>query len=443
MLQYEDRQLLAYPPNIYSLSSIDARDKSHIVTISFDTAQPFVASSVCPYHFLVATEFESVTENAALKAAIHNAIREAGGAIPFRDFMALALYHPTLGYYTSSREKIGRSGDYLTSPEISPLFGAMIGRQLRKMWQNLGCPSRFDIVEAGPGSGVLARDIISWTRRAASGFAAALHYTLVETSPALAERQRTTLAAEGLDADFRDDLPSGVRGCILSNELLDAMPVHRVANVVLKGPGGAGEANTTHLQEIYVTTDGNRFAEDLRDPHPDVTAYFDALNLSPGEGCRAEVNLEAPRWVAQAASALERGYVLTFDYGYEAPDLYASWRTDGTLLCFYRHNPSADPYARIGRQDMTSHVDFTTIRRAGEDAGLTTLGLTTQSEFLEALGIAEALAPPTGDEPDMEEYFARRRAVTELLDPGGLGRIKVLAQAKDAPGPLTGLEAGN
>jgi len=295
------------------------------------------------------------------------------------------------------------------------------------MWQRLDRPRSFDAVEAGPGTGVLARDVLAWAARTAPDFATALRYTLVETSPALIERQRTALAAEGLEAEWHDGLPPAVSGCIFSNELLDAMPVHLVALV-----GGA-------LREVYVTRDGDGFGEELRDPHPDVAAYFEALGLLPGEGCRAEVNLEAPRWTAAAAGALDRGYVLTFDYGYAANDLYAAWRTDGTLLCFYRHNPSANPYARIGRQDITSHVDFTAIRRSGEDAGLQTLGLTSQAEFLSALGIGEALQPPTGDRPDMEEYFARRRAVTDLIDPAGLGRVKVLVQAKAAAGPLTGL----
>ncbi len=377
------------------------------------------------------TEFEPVTENVALKAAIADAVDDAGGALPFRDFMELALYHPTLGYYTSPRDVIGRTADYVTSPELTPLFGAMLGRQLREMWERLDRPDRFDAVEAGPGTGVLARDVLAWAARTAPGFAAALRYTLVETSPALSERQQTTLAAEGFEADWRDGLPSGVTGCIFSNELLDAMPVHRVA------------VEAGALRELYVTRDGDGFGEELRDPHPDIAAYFEALALLPGEGCRAEVNVEAPRWMADAAGALERGYVLTFDYGYSADDLYAGWRADGTLLCFYRHNPSADPYARIGRQDITSHVDFTTIRRSGEDAGLQTLGLTTQAEFLGALGIGEALQPPTGGRPDMEEYFARRRAVTDLIDPGGLGRVKVLVQAKAAAGPLTGLSSAD
>ncbi len=377
----------------------------------------------------MATEFEPVTENTALKAAIASAADDAGGALPFRDFMQLALYHPTLGYYTSRRDVIGRTADYVTSPELTPLFGAMLGRQLREMWERLDRPHSFDAVEAGPGTGLLARDVLAWAARTAPDFAATLNYTLVETSPTLTERQRATLAAEGFAAEWRDRLPSTVTGCIFSNELLDAMPVHRVA------------VEDGALREVFVTRDEDGFAEELRDPHPDVSAYFEALSLLPGEGCRAEVNLEAPRWMADAAGTLDRGYVLTFDYGYAADDLYAGWRNDGTLLCFYRHNPSADPYARIGRQDITSHVDVTTIRRSGEDAGLQTLGLTTQTEFLTSLGIGEALQPPAGGRPDMEEYFARRRAVTDLIDPGGLGRVKVLVQAKAAPGPLTGLSA--
>jgi SAM-dependent MidA family methyltransferase len=142
-----------------------------------------------------------------------------------------------------------------------------------------------------------------------------------------------------------------------------------------------------------------------------------------------------------AGRALRRGFVLTFDYGYEAEELYAPWRSDGTLLCFYRHNPSSDPYARVGRQDITSHVDLTTVRHAGEEAGLQTLGMISQSEFLANLGIADALTPLGEGDANLEEYYARRRAVSELIDPAALGRIRVLAQAKGVGHPhLTGLE---
>lgn len=372
-------------------------------------------------------EFESATENAALKRAIIERIG-ADGSVSFRDFMAMALYHPGLGYYTGEREKIGRTGDYLTSPEISPLFGAMLGRQLREMWERMDRPSAFEAVEAGAGTGVLARDMLSWAQRAAPEFAAALRYTIVEVSPRLTERQRERLGAEGLDAEWRTELPDSVIGVILSNELLDAMPVHRVA--VKDGV----------LREVYVTWDGSSLAEELQDPAPEVRTYFRVLGILPGEGCYAEVNPAAVEWVASAAGAIERGFLLTLDYGYEAVELYAPWRTDGTLMCFHRHTAGNDPYVRIGRQDITSHVDFTSIRRATEAAGMTTLGLLSQSQFLANLGISEALG---NRDTDLEEYMARRRAVMELLDPGGLGRIKALVQAKNVGDvTLTGLAEG-
>lgn len=375
------------------------------------------------------TEFEPVTENAALKAAIIARIQAEGG-ISFSDFMAMALYHPGLGYYASARDPIGRDADYVTSPELSPIFGAMLGRQLREMWEAMGSPKRFDLVEVGAGSGVLARDILSWAQRTAADFLAAARYTIVEPHEPAISRQRERLTSDGLadKVSWSPDLPSNITGVIFSNELLDAMPVHRVA------------VESDQLREIYVTSDGSRFTEELRDPAPEVTAYFETLGLLPGEGCSAEVNLAALDWVRTAAALLTRGFLMTIDYGYEAADLYASWRTDGTLLSFYRQNPSTDPYARLGRQDLTAHVDFTSIRRAGEDSGLRTLRLVTQSLFLENLGITEALATPP-DSTNLEEYAARRRAVTELLDPGGLGRIRVLVQAKGVSDvtSLTGL----
>ncbi|HEU5320617.1 MAG TPA: SAM-dependent methyltransferase, partial [Methylomirabilota bacterium] len=173
------------------------------------------------------------------------------------------------------------------------------------------------------------------------------------------------------------------------------------------------------------------FVEEAGPPStPELAAYFEPLGLLPGEGCTAEVNLAAVQWMRRAARALRSGFLLTFDYGHEAADLYARWRRDGTLLCFYRHNPSGDPYARLGQQDITSHVDFTTLRRAGEEAGLRTIGLVSQSEFLSNVGIAEAMTPAAEGETDLEAYYARRRAVSELLDPAGLGRIRVLLQAR-------------
>ena len=375
------------------------------------------------------TEFEPATENAALKEAIVARI-QSQGPIPFRDFMEAALYHPQHGYYRSRREKMGRQGDYLTSPEVSPVFGALLARQLREMWQALGRPSRFDVIEAGAGTGLLCRDILRWARSHAPDFRGALTYTIVEVSGALLERQRDVLAEEGCDVRWTAELPDRIAGCLLSNELLDSFPVHRVC------------VQDGELAEVFVDWDGVRFVEELCPPStPEIETYFGRLGLMPGEGCRAEVNLGAPEWLRRAGHALRRGFLLTFDYGYEAGELYAPWRTDGTLLCFHRHNPSADPYARLGRQDITSHVDFTTLRQAGEEAGLQTLGLVSQGELLTNLGIAEALAPPGEGDVNLEEYYARRRAVSELVDPAALGRIRVLLQAKGVSDPhLTGLK---
>jgi SAM-dependent MidA family methyltransferase len=366
----------------------------------------------------VHTEFEPATENLALKETIIKRIEREGG-IPFRDFMAMALYEPGLGYYCTPGAKIGRDGDYLTSPEVSPLFGAMVGRQLREMWEAMGRPRRFKVVEVGAGNGTLCRDVLTWMRRAAPDFAAAMSYVIVERIREFKAKQQQLVESQNLDVwvSWRERFPDAILGCILSNELLDSMPVHRVT------------VSDGQLRQLFVGWDGNSFVEDYRRPSGAITRYFEALGTFPGEGCRAEVNLGAPRWIKDAGRALRRGFVLTFDYGYEASELYAPWRTDGTLLCFYKHNPSGDPYARIGRQDMTSHVDFTTLRRAGEEAELRTVGMVSQAEFLANMGIAEALPPPEG-EIDLEERLARRRAVSELMDPAGLGRIKVLAQAK-------------
>jgi len=386
-------------------------------------------------------EFESTAENPLLVAEIRARL-EREGRMTFRDFMEMALYHPRHGYYHSPREKMGSAGDYLTSPEVHPLFGHMVGRQLAEMWEVMGSPARFNVLEMGAGNGLLARDILRWAQRLHPAFLKALTYRIAETSPALVERQRHTLEALGLPAG-QAGLPEGkvtwepgeapaagsVSGCILSNELVDSFPVHRVAV-----EGGK-------LLEVYVVWQESRFQEELRPPStPELGAYFERLGLLPGEGCRAEVNLAALVWVRQVAAALARGFILTFDYGHEARDLYAPWRRDGTLLCFYRHNPSPDPYARVGKQDMTAHVDFTSLVEEGRRHGLEPLGITAQSRFLAALGIGEALTPAPGAELSLEEYYARRRAVSELLDPAGLGRIRVLVQAKGVgPCALRGL----
>jgi SAM-dependent MidA family methyltransferase len=365
-------------------------------------------------------EFESTTENAALVELLRQRI-DAEGVITFHDYMETVLYHPQHGYYTT-REPMGRQGDYLTSPEVDPIFGSLVAKQLQQLWELMGRPARFDVVEQGAGSGLLARDILRRTHRRAPDFAGALNYRILDVSASLKRRQAETLAE--YDVEWADELPEKIEGCLLSNELLDSFPVHRVANQDGK------------LLEIMVTHEDGRFEEVTGPPTASIAEYFADLGLWPGDGCVAEVNLQAIDWMVSAAQALERGFVLTFDYGYPAKELYAPWRRDGTLLCFYRHNPSSDPYARVGKQDMTAHIDFTTVMRTGESHGLETAGFTTQSRFLAALGIGAGVDSVAKESPEaLEEYFARRRAVQELIDPAGLGRIRVLAQSRGIATP--------
>lgn len=370
-----------------------------------------------------ASDFTSITASEPLMRELRDRIARSG-PITFRTFMEACLYHPQHGYYTTTATAPSRGGDFLTSPEVHPVFGALVARTLRNLWQTMGAPARFDIVEPGAGRGILARDILRWSLDNDPAFVAAIRYHLIDRSPAMRSAQQQALA--GLDllpttVVLSDDLPNTIEGpfvgVVLTNEFIDSLPVHRVVR------------HRGELAEVYVAVEDGRFAEQLAPlSTPALRSYFDALDLLPGEGCYAEVNLDAIAWMRDIAQRIQHGYVLTFDYGYEAADLYAPWRKDGTLLCFYKQSASSDPYQRIGKQDMTSSVDFTTLKRTGEESGLTTLALTDQSSFLVRLGIAEGI---TDSQADMEEYFARRTVVMSLIDPARLGRIKVLLQGKD------------
>ncbi len=362
-------------------------------------------------------DFEAVTESAPLVAELRARI-ERDGPMTFRDFMDTALYHPRYGYYRTGSGVTGRGGDYVTSPEVHPIFGTLVARQLEELWRTMGSPARFDVVEQGAGRGLLARDIVRAAARD-DAFALALRYAIVEPTALLREEQARTIEDAGIAPGgvmWSTALPAEIEGVVLSNELLDAFPVHRVVR-----RGG-------DLAEVYVTHDGTRFTDQLRPlSDPALRAHFDALGVMPGDGCYAEVNLAAPLWMRDVAARLKRGYVLTFDYGYEASSLYAPWRRDGTLLCFAGQSASSDPYQRIGKQDITASVDFTTLHAAGEACGLPVIASTDQSSFLVRLGIGEGVAQAAGE---MEEYFARRGIVLALIDPARLGRITVLLQGK-------------
>ena len=358
-------------------------------------------------------------DNQSLKALIASKIHDEG-PIGFDEYLRLALYHPVHGYYFACDPTL----DYQSSPNVHAVFGAMLARQVADFWQALDRPPRFEIWEAAAGNLGLAADLLRGLQLEAPDLYDAVQYTAQDIT--LDEsRLRQGIARLGLPEDrvrFAAELPQepAIDGCIISNELLDALPFRRV-----RKRDGA-------LYELKVGLDGESFIDVETEASIEVRDYFAALGIEPGDGCDAEVGLEARDWMTRAAKALSRGYVLTLDYGYEAPDLYAPWRRRGTLLTFHRHASDEDPYVRVGRQDITASVDFTTVRQAGERAGLRTYGSTTQGEFLGALGIGGLLSqPPAADE--LTAYYALRRAVIELTQPTGLGRIRALIQGKDAP----------
>jgi SAM-dependent MidA family methyltransferase len=365
----------------------------------------------------------SIADNSALREIVSARIRETG-SIRFDEFMELVLYHPEHGYYVAADPAL----DYQTSPNVHPVFGAAIARQLADFWRLLGRPQRFEIFEAGAGSGRLAADVLSALNREEPELFEVVSYTLQDVSLTTdrVQRRLEALGVLAAKARVRDALPlqPAIDGCIISNELLDALPFRRV------------RARGRALNEVNVTLRDGRFYDDEAPATPEVEAYFEALGLQPADGCEAEVNLAALRWMADAARALNRGYILTLDYGYEASELYAPWRRHGTLLTFYRHTSGDSPYARVGRQDITASIDFTSVKRAGEAAGLNTYRLVQQAELLAVLGIGDALSDqPAPDQ--IEAYYALRRAVIELTDPAGLGRVRALIQGKDAPDPFS------
>lgn len=363
----------------------------------------------------------------AVECHIRDAI-QAHGPVPFERFMALALYSPHGGYYRTA-SPVGASGDYFTGPTAHPLFGTLLAAQLRQMWDELGRPVPFTVFEPGAGSGVMAHDIVEAARADFPEFADAMRYVALDYAPAASAESPGAVqwvASDGLPV-------REVVGCILANELLDAMLVHRF---VVKG--GAA-------REVYVGLDEDGFKEELGEPSTETAAKLLAA-VGPGlpDGYRGEVCPAAAEWVSQAAGALERGFVLVIDYGGTARRLHGPARNRGTLRCHYRHVVTGNPYVRVGRQDITAHVDFTNLSRSGEMRGLQTLGYTTQRRFLRNLGVdvyLEALAGRSRPQPSFrsgtlprQEYLANRMAMQSLIDPDGLGSFRVLAMGKGGVG---------
>ena len=340
----------------------------------------------------------------------------------FARFMELALYHEPWGYYSSGPERIGAEGDFYTSPVAHPAFGALLTVQLAGMWEMMGKPSPFHVVELGAGTGVMAQDIIEYSNHVSSDFADALEYLAIDRRP--------MSGVEDVPRIVSDSIPlRGITGCILSNEYLDAMPVHRVR----MEDGG--------LRELYVEVGGGELVEVVGEPSTGLLQErLDGLGVTLAEDQRSEINLGLEDLTRSLAESLESGYVLSVDYGHEASDLYSSSRLQGTLMCHYRHTVNSQPFRRIGWQDITAHVDFTTLMQMGKRWGLQACGLVSQRDFLSNLGIVGIRNGLRDLRLRSGQYNANMMGLGNLIDPEGLGGFKVCIQAKDVwAGRLSGL----
>jgi SAM-dependent MidA family methyltransferase len=367
---------------------------------------------------------------------VRETIRQRG-PVTFEWFMRQALYHPELGYYSSGRCTIGRRGDYFTNVSVGPLFGRLLAAQFAEMWEALGRPEDFIIVEQGAHHGEFARDVLEAVRERAPDFFSALGYRIVEPFPILRERQREMVR------DFNDKLTwvesldalEPFCGVHFSNELLDAMPVHLISRPdpegrasARPGPAAASPSDNQDWQERRVAESGDGFGF-VTAPiiEPELRRNLETLPLPSNGPYETELNLSTLRWIEALAPKLTRGYVLAVDYGHSRENYYAPERSGGTLRSYAHHRINSSPLTEIGQADITAHVDWTSLAERAEAHGLTVAGFTDQHHF--ATGVVTAL---------MSEQFggnadaATRRALQTLLHPEFLGTtFQFLALAKD------------
>ncbi|NLL18138.1 MAG: SAM-dependent methyltransferase [Clostridia bacterium] len=343
------------------------------------------------------------------------------GPITFEEFMELALYHPRHGYYTRPGQKIGRGGDYYTSVHVSKIFGQSIGRQLIEMGFILGW-EELKLVEYGAGEGYLALDILETLWQELPRWAGKIPYYICEESEYHRRQQKHRLEAY-LNQVYWIEEPGDInqgrpfKGIVFSNELVDAFPVHRVKQI-----GG-------RLQEIYIGYEQGSLVEKPGElSTPVLGEYFPFLGFKLQEGQEAEINLRALRWLQEVSLNLERGFVLTIDYGYEVNELANPRRFDGTVMCYYQHRADTNPLDGIGLKDITSHVNFTALMEYGREYGLEVTGFTNQMKFLVGLEAGKELENQDLSPAEKQKLSL---ALKELLMPDKMGeRFQVLIQHK-------------
>ncbi len=363
-----------------------------------------------------------------LAQAICEEIFAEGGRISFARFMQKALYTPHLGYYTSTKEKLGKAGDFLTAPHISPLFARTIARQFKMILQDI---PQGDILEIGAGDGLFAKEILEELDRLDIYLA---HYFILEISPDLRERQKRYLKQHCPHllprVKWLDQLPQEkINGIIFANEVLDAMPVHifRVDK-------------NKKITERFVTVENNHFVSVYESPSPElaeVLAHRLKENIFP-ELYESEISLTIPIFIKSIINILESGVILLFDYGYGCQEYYHPDRSMGTLMCYYQQQKIADPYLQVGLQDITAHVDFTNVIETAVDSGCELAGFTTQAAFLVSCGLLE-LAQQNKYKLSLIDQVNQMQAVKKLILPNEMGEaIKVMGLTKNFSKPLLG-----
>ncbi len=351
-----------------------------------------------------------------------------GGSISFYEYMNLALYEPTYGYYSRAKKKVGKDGDFYTSSSVGPVFGEVLGDIFADMLQTLTPEDPLYLVEFGGGTGTLMADILEEWKRKSPDLIEGIRLVMIEKSPyhrAIQQKKLSGFPVQWLDSwEGLCRSASGICGVVYSNELLDAFPVH------------IAEWTGTEWAEIRITW--NEEAKSLQEirsglVEAELEAYLEKedFHIPKKEGFRVEINLDAGRWVAAISEGLTRGYLVTIDYGFLRPEMYIPARSKGTLMCYRQHIASEDPLVGPGEKDITTHLNFSYLIEKGEDTNLSQLGYFSQSQFLINGGILSKLQSHDERDPFQGIVSKRNRTIRQLIMPGGMGEtFKVLVQGK-------------
>jgi SAM-dependent MidA family methyltransferase len=369
---------------------------------------------------------EAQAHSNTLCGLIHQNIAAQGGWIPFSRFMELALYAPGLGYYSAGARKFGVAGDFVTAPEISPLFGRTLARQVAEIMAQ----SVPHILELGAGSGKLAADVLDELERLDC---LPERYEIIEVSADLRERQQAFLHKRvphlAARVHWLDALPEKISGAVIANEVLDALPVHLVR--------WTGEG----IEERGVASDGTHFIWQERPPE-NFPLLEAAQKINVPDNYLSEISLAARGLIGSLCERMQQGVLLFIDYGFGAGEYYHPQRNQGTLMCHYRHHSHDDPFFLPGLQDITAHVDFTAIAESAIDSGAHLLGYTTQAHFLINCGITDFLNESDPDK--LRDYLPLSTQLQKLTSPAEMGELfKVIALGKGMEIPLHGFISGD